>query len=51
MVEGADAKLRLEQQFTRLQQQQQSATVERQSDTLAGHVLESRKDPGNTKMD
>ena len=42
--ERQDAKLRLEQEFTRLQQQQQTARQQRQSDTLAGHVVESREE-------
>ena len=41
-MEGTDANLRMNQEFTRLQQQQQAARQERQSDTLAGRVLESR---------
>ena len=39
MIERTDAKLRLKQDPTWLQQQQQAA---RQSDTLAGHVHELR---------
>ena len=42
--ERQEAALRLEQEFTRLQQQQQAARQERQSDTLAGHVVESREE-------
>ena len=43
-MEGTDANLRMKQKFTWLQQQQQAARQERQSDTLAGHVLESREE-------
>ena len=44
MIERTKANLCLEQEFTRLQQQQQAARQQRQSDTLAGHVLESREE-------
>ena len=44
VIETRDVKLRLQQEFTRLQQQQQTARQQRQSDTLAGHVLELREE-------